>query len=264
MPNTCAAPPEQLGLFEAGGADMLVWQHPNANRQTRLGDALVAYEFKRARRRTIGLAVSPKGLSVRAPAWVPVGEIEQFLLSKASWVLDKLRYMQTRAQRPERVWQDGMAWAYLGRDYTVQLDPTHRFDGAGVGLVGHTVSVALPHDCGPERLRDTLQAWMMSQARTCFTQRLNHYAPRLGVRWTRLSLSSAATRWGTAKADGSIRLNWHLMALPLELVDYVVVHELSHLREMNHSPAFWAVVASVMPDYAEHRRALQRHGMAEL
>jgi predicted metal-dependent hydrolase len=79
-----------------------------------------------------------------------------------------------------------------------------------------------------------------------------------------LSLSSAATRWGTAKADGSIRLNWHLMALPLELVDYVVVHELSHLREMNHSPAFWAVVASVMPDYAERRRTLQRHGLADL
>lgn len=264
MPNTCAAPPEQLGLFEAGGSDMLVWQHPNANRQARLGDAVVAYEFKRARRRTIGLAVSAKGLSVRAPAWVPVGEIEQFLLSKATWVLDKLRDMQTRAQRPERVWQDGMPWAYLGRDYTVQLDPTHRFKGAGVGLVGNTVSVALPHDCGPERLRDTLQAWMMSQARTCFTERLNHFAPQLGVRWTRLSLSSAATRWGTAKADGSIRLNWHLMALPLELVDYVVVHELSHLREMNHSPAFWAVVASVMPDYAERRRVLQRHGMAEL
>jgi predicted metal-dependent hydrolase len=124
--------------------------------------------------------------------------------------------------------------------------------------------VALPHDCGPERLRDTLQAWMMNQARSCFTERLNHFAPQLGVSWTRLSLSSAATRWGTAKADGSIRLNWHLMALPLELVDYVVVHELSHLREMNHSPAFWAVVASVLPDYVERRRALQRHGMAEL
>ena len=263
MPKACAAPPEQLGLFEASGADMLVWQHPNANRQARLGDAVVAYEFKRARRRTIGLAVGPKGLSVRAPNWVPLGEIEQFLLSKATWVLDKLRDMQTRAQRPERVWQDGMVWAYLGSEYTVKLDPTHRFEGAGVGLVGSTLSVALPHDCGPERLRDTLHAWMMRQARSCLTERLNHYAPQLGVRWTRLSLSRAATRWGTAKADGSIRLNWHLMALPLTLVDYVVVHELSHLREMNHSPAFWAVVASVMPDYAERRRLLQRHGMAD-
>ena len=255
---------EQLGLFAAGDSDPLCWRHPQANRQTRLGDAVVAYEFKRARRRTIGLQVGPKGLSVRAPAWVPVDEIEAFLSSKTQWVLDKLREMQDRAKRPAVQWQHGMVWAYLGREYTVQMDPTHRFEGVGAGLVGNTLSVALPHDCGPERLRDAVHAWMMTQARHCFTERLNHYAPLLGVRWTRLSLSSAATRWGTAKADGSIRLNWHLMALPLELVDYVVVHELSHLREMNHSPAFWAVVASVMPDYAERRRALQRHGLADL
>lgn len=264
MPKRLVSPPSQLGLFEPGVDDARCWRHPRANRQARLGEAVVAYELTRARRRTIGLAVGPLGLSVRAPGWVPVGEIDQFVQTKAQWVLDKLAQMHARAQQPARVWQDGMTWAWLGRDLHVQLDPTHRFDGAGVGVVGNLLCVALPYDCGPERLRDTLHAWTMAQARLVLTQRLNHFAPQLGVRWTRLSLSSAATLWGTAKTDGSIRLNWHLMHLPLDLVDYVVVHELSHLRQMNHSPAFWAVVGSVMPDYPERRRTLQRHGVAAL
>ena len=102
------------------------------------------------------------------------------------------------------------------------------------------------------------QAWLMRQAQGNFVQRLDHFAPLLGVRHTRLRLSSAGTRWGSASADGSIRLNWRLIHLHQDLIDYVVVHELSHLRHMDHSPQFWAVVASVMPDHAERRRALRR------
>ena len=84
------------------------------------------------------------------------------------------------------------------------------------------------------------------------------FSPLLGVRYEKLRLSSAGTRWGSASADGTIRLNWRLIHLKLEMVDYVVVHELSHLRHMDHSPQFWGVVASVMPDHMARRRALKR------
>jgi predicted metal-dependent hydrolase len=98
----------------------------------------------------------------------------------------------------------------------------------------------------------------MAQARQLFTQRLDHFAPALGVRWTQLSLSSAATRWGSAGADGRIRLNWRLIHFKPSVIDYVVAHELSHLRVMNHSPQFWETVASVMPDYREQQQTLKR------
>jgi predicted metal-dependent hydrolase len=107
-------------------------------------------------------------------------------------------------------------------------------------------------------LRDSVQAWLTEQARQHLTARLRHYAPVVGVRWTRLRLSSATTRWGSAHADGAIHLNWRLIHLAPELIDYVVVHELCHLREMNHSPAFWRLVEAVLPDQAERRRALRR------
>ena len=97
----------------------------------------------------------------------------------------------------------------------------------------------------------------MRQARRLFNERLNHYAPKLGVQWTRLSLSSAGTLWGTARHDGSIRLNWRLVHFRLAVIDYVVAHELAHLRVMDHSPRFWETVRSVVPDYAELRGQLQ-------
>ncbi len=97
----------------------------------------------------------------------------------------------------------------------------------------------------------------MRQAQAHFTQRLNHFAPLLGVQWRSLRLSSAQTRWGSAKSDGSIRLNWRLLHYRPAVIDYVVAHELAHLREMNHSAAFWRTVASVVPDYAALRRCLR-------
>jgi predicted metal-dependent hydrolase len=89
------------------------------------------------------------------------------------------------------------------------------------------------------------------------------FAERLGVRMTRLSLSSAATRWGSASADGRIRLNWRLVHFATPVIDYVVTHELAHLREMNHSPAFWAVVRTALPGYEQARGAL-RHEVLPL
>jgi predicted metal-dependent hydrolase len=89
-----------------------------------------------------------------------------------------------------------------------------------------------------------------------FESRLHFFAPQLGVNWRSLKLSSAQGRWGSAKSDGSIRLNWRLMHFRLPVIDYVVVHELSHLRHMNHSPQFWETVHSIMPDYAKRKTEL--------
>jgi predicted metal-dependent hydrolase len=120
-----------------------------------------------------------------------------------------------------------------------------------------TLRLGLPHHATPAQIRDAVQAWLMRQARALFTERLDHFAPLLGVQWQRLSLSSAATRWGSASADGPIRLNWRLLHHKLSVIDYVVAHELSHLRVMDHSPRFWDTVHSVMPDYALRRSQLK-------
>ena len=125
-----------------------------------------------------------------------------------------------------------------------------------IGIIGLGY-VGLPLAAGPEQIRDAVQSWLQRQARRIFEERCGHFAPQLGVRVKKLSLSSAQTRWGSASADGSIRLNWRLVHFAMPSIDYVVAHELAHLREMNHSPRFWDVVRSVLPDYEVARGSLK-------
>ena len=250
------------------------FRHPRANRESRLCEAVVAYEFKRARRRTIGFQVGADGLVVSAPKWVPLYEVESALQEKATWVLKKLdetrlRKQQLDANRIE--WQDGTSLPFLGEQVIVVLDPRHAFGEVGAvlhtddaapnltlaGVPRLTLHVALPHSATSAQIRDAAQAWLMRQAKRVFTERLNHFAPLLKVQWKKLSLSSAGTRWGSASADGSIRLNWRLIHFSMSVIDYVVAHELSHLRVMDHSPRFWGTVATVVPDYAKLRHQLK-------
>ena len=247
-------------------------RHPRANRECRLGEQLVAYQFQRAARRTIGLSVGPKGLSVRAPHWTPLAEVDALLLRKADWVLAKLRQLEqaSRLAPAPTEWREGSVLPCLGRSLVLELCPDSspdpgpglHSDGLDAALADGRLRLALARDAGPERVRALAQAWLMRAAQQVFLERLEHFAPRLGVRYSSLKLSSAATRWGSASANGSLRLNWRLVHLELELIDYVVVHELSHLRQMNHGPEFWRVVASVMPDYEPRRQRLRRVRLA--
>jgi len=239
-----------------------LWAHPRATRQITMDTCVVAYEFKRGKRRTIGLVVGPDGLSVSAPRWTPIAEVEDLLRQKAAWVLEKLqaaRERRTQTDRARITWRDGVVFPWLGRDATVVLDPEHTSSAALHDTPqGVQLRLGLPHHASEAQIRDVAQAWLMREAERVFIGRLNHFAALLGVRWTRLRLSSAGTRWGSASADGVIRLNWRLVHFRLDVVDYVVAHELSHLRVMDHSPRFWDTVAQVLPDYGERREELNR------
>ena len=244
--------------------------HPQANRHILLRHTRVAYHFKRAKRRTIGMVVGPDGLVVSAPRWVVLTEVESALQEKGDWIVRKLDEMRERSQRMAQqnmVWQEGSCLPFLGETMVLVLDPGHQFQEAGASLlprspdaapdVPHRLCLGLPHHADPAQIRDAVQAWLMRQAKRIFTERLNHFAPRLQVQWHKLSLSSATTRWGTASADGAIRLNWRLVHFKMDVIDYVVAHELSHLRVMNHGPQFWETVGTVVPDYAQRRQLLK-------
>lgn len=241
------------------------YRHTEADREVRLGDCRVGYRLRRARRKSIGFSVSTEGLSVSAPRWVGVGDIEAALREKAGWILRKLAEQRERSRRIESsrvVWRDGTSLPFLGETVILVLDP--RVSGAVLNAEGRalpgvphmTLHLGLPHTAEPAQMRDMVQSWLQRQARRVFEERCAHFAPLLGVKMTRLRLSAAQTRWGSASADGSIRLNWRLIHFGMPVIDYVVAHELAHLREMNHSAAFWDVVRSVVPDYQSARGAL--------
>jgi predicted metal-dependent hydrolase len=243
------------------------FRHPDANREVLLGTVLVAYEFRRAKRKNIGFSVGPEGLVVSAPRWVTLSEVDRAVREKRRWIVSKLEAARERQDRLEAAridWKDGATFPYLGESVIVVLDP--RNDAGGVlntdgealpGVPRLTLHLGLPQTAQPAQIRDAVQAWLMRQAKRLFAERLDHYAPLLKVQWRKLTLSSAGTLWGTAHSDGSIRLNWRLVHFGLPVIDYVVAHELSHLRVMDHSPRFWETVRTVVPNYTELRSKLK-------
>ena len=237
--------------------------HEQASQQIRLAGHTVNYELLRSRRRTMTFSVSPAGLSVRAPFGMSQPSIESAVQEKGSWIVRKLSGMQQRQERMAALkmdWQAGAQLAYLGGTLQVQVDPQaakHALTCTDDAANRAVLTLALPVAVSEKKIRDATKKWMLQQATQHYTSRMNHYAALLGVTWRTLALTNANTRWGSAKADGSIRLHWRLMQFSPEVIDYVVAHELSHLRELNHSPRFWAIVASVMPDYETRQKQLK-------
>ncbi|ODU08081.1 MAG: metal-dependent hydrolase [Rubrivivax sp. SCN 71-131] len=273
-PRSAAGLPAQLSLFDDAGLSLKeppagrlppaamppTFMHPRAQRRIALAGQLVHYELRRGRRRSIGFVVGAEGLSVSAPRWVGLGEVESALREKEAWILRKLHDQAERSRRMQAArieWREGAQLPFLGEAVILLLDPRcsgavlHGADGTLPGMPRLTLHLGLPQQATQAQMRDLVQGWLQRQARRVFEERCAHFAPRLGVQVRRITLSSATTRWGSASADGSIRLHWRLVHFALPVIDYVVTHELAHLREMNHSPAFWEVVRSVIPDY-EH------------
>jgi predicted metal-dependent hydrolase len=267
-PGPAALPAMQLSLFDepppASAAPPAVeepapgFAHPRAKAHITLDGHRVAYALRRSRRRSIGFVIAADGLAVSAPRWVGLADIEAALREKAAWILRKLHEQRERARRLDAAridWRDGTQLPFLGEPIRLRLDTLA--NGAVLHAEARALHLGLPASAEPQQIRDTVQSWLQRQARRIFEERCALFAPRLNVRMKRLSLSSATTRWGSASADGSIRLNWRLVHFALPVIDYVVAHELAHLREMNHSPAFWDVVRTAVPDYQSARGALR-------
>ncbi|MFM9880646.1 MAG: M48 family metallopeptidase, partial [Burkholderiaceae bacterium] len=250
------------------------FSHPLANRQALLKGLVVGYELRRVKRRSIGFVVGADGLAVRAPSWLPLPDVDKAVQDKADWIVKKLAENQQRQERivATRIeWKDGAELLFLGQKVRIVLASPMASAGAVLVAPSELVGVAagqgdapclhlgLPREASTGQIRDAVQAWLMRQAKRIFQERLDHFAAQLGVRWTRLTLSNAGTRWGSARADGSIRLHWRLVHYRMATLDYVVAHELSHLRVMNHSPLFWDTVRSVMPGYAEQITYLKKN-----
>jgi predicted metal-dependent hydrolase len=226
-----------------------------------LGSHAVEFELRRSSRRSIGFTIDDDGLRVTAPKRVTLAEVDSALRAKQRWILSKLhergeRRLQ-RMQRPALRWEDGAQIPYMGGEITLRLQPAARshcrFDADAREL-----SVGVVPGLAEWQLKERIRRWYHDEATRVFGERLDHYAARMGVTYKSFALSSAGTRWGSCTIAGNIRLNWRLIHYPLALIDYVVAHELAHLREMNHSAAFWATVGEVYPDYDGARLALRK------
>lgn len=232
-------------------------------------DVRLVFTLQRSRRRSIGLSVSEQGLKVTAPSWVSLQQIDLAVLEKFDWVQRKLQTFQVRQHKRQLTasnWRSGGIVAYLGQSIALECGPHDNpearaqvwFDGQPEApKTGDKLWLPLPPDSEIEQVRDLAQGWLQRQAKACFAQRLDHFAATTGLRPSSWRLSSATGRWGSCTVEGKISLNWRLIHFELHIIDYVIAHELAHLRQMNHSPAFWDEVKTICPDYLTAYKALK-------
>jgi len=215
-----------------------------------LGGRPLAYLLKRSSaRRTIALRVSDQGqVVVNAPWRLPLSGIEAFLHRHQDWVWQRLEGISHA-----HVWRSGMSLPYRGgRCELLWLPdvPAKAHLQAGLVRVG-----------GPwQEVERQVLAWYRREAAERLAERLAYHAGRIGVQTPAWRLSNARTRWGSLSPKGVVSLNWRLVKMPDTVLDYVICHELAHLRQRNHSPAFWREVAELYPHHHQAREHLRQLG----
>jgi hypothetical protein len=202
--------------------------------------------------------VDDEGLTVSAPWRSSERRITAVIRDAEDWILRKLA---TWAAHPSRrqSWVDGDIIRYLGRDLRLQVESHAPAAIATLGD-GDCLRIAVPRPAEPDDVKALTVKWLRRHAQTHFIERIGVIAPMLEVPVPRLFLSGARTRWGSCNARCEVRLNWRLIQAPGPTIDYVVAHELAHLREMNHSRRFWDLVAGVCPQHRDARAELDRMG----
>jgi predicted metal-dependent hydrolase len=227
----------------------------------------IAFRLLRSRRQSLGLLLDPEeGLQVRAPLGASDARVDALVLSKAPWVLKHLESLASRGLPPQpRAYESGEAFAFQGRDLLLEVLSGQRGGRPRVELIRERLVVVLGQDLGsPARtlaVRGALALWYRRQAALHLPPRAAYFAQALGLQTPPLvTVRDQKRRWGSCNAKGEVRLNWRLVMAPPDLSDYVAAHEACHLRVPNHSPSFWELLASLLPDCRARRRRLNQLG----
>ena len=219
---------------------------------TLAGEPLDYTLVRRRGRRGVGLKVDSAGLTVSAPLSIPLARVEKMVLESESWLLGKLAVWRER-QVPVQRWEDGASLPYLGEALTLRLAAGRR---AAAQLEGAELRVTVAART-EDAIRKAAVAWYRRTALVHFAQRAFFFSRLAVLAPPRVMLSSANSRWGSCNSRREVRLAWRLVKARPALVDYVVCHELAHLRHMNHSREFWAEVGRLCPDYRGLREELE-------
>lgn len=238
---------------------------PGARWQTLdLDGWILGYALRRARRKTIGLHIRDTGLAIQAPAWATRAQIEEAIRHKTAWIRSKLADRDRRLEQlalQASQWRHGGRIPYLGVAIELRLDGAQaaRYEGDPAAPAdGDRLFLPLPEGADAGRIQERAQAWLQTRARTDFDARLRRCLAQAGQTIAGWGLSSAQGRWGSCTSSRRIRLNWRLIHFAPSLIDYVIAHEVAHLKEMNHGPGFWREVERLCPDFRAARDTLRR------
>ena len=226
------------------------------------GGTDIAYTIKRStkRKKTLAVTVEPAGsVLIVAPAHFKTDALDAIVTRKAPWIARRLEHVRSQnPPRPPREFVSGESVLYLGRHYRLKVLPGATGEAK---LRGGWVHVPVQdEEHRVPTVRATLVSWFRRHARKRLPERVEASCGKVGVSIPRILISDQLKRWGSCDRSGTVRLNWRIIQAPMRLVDYVVVHELSHLRHRGHGVDYWRAVGRVMPDYERRREELRTRG----
>lgn len=208
----------------------------------------------RSKRRTIAIIIERDGgVTVRAPMRVSQAEITSFVREKSSWIIRTREKLISISETPAKQYGDEETFLFLGSFFNLKLvkpqRPSLKFDN--VFTLSHTAQ---------KRGAATFTRWYKQRAYDVISERVAHYAKKYNFAPKQVKITSAKTRWGSCSPNGTLNFTWRLVMAPLDVIDYVVVHELVHLRVKDHSSKFWKAVEAIYPEYKKQRKWLRENG----
>jgi len=211
------------------------------------------HKLIRSRRKSIALMIAPDAmLVVRAPLGISISAIQELIEKKHKWIESKQSEVLKRGSVRRKTFTDGEAFLFLGEEFSFKA-----MDGDEIHIAGRELLF-------PRRFLAKAEArliyWYKEKAIEVIAESANHYSRVSGWKFKTINITSAERRWGSCSFSGAINFSWKLIMAPREVVDYVVVHELAHITEKNHSPRFWKKVESILPNYKVHEKWLKDHG----
>lgn len=226
------------------------------------GKRKINFFVKRSKKRkTISIFVDPiEGVFLRAPLKPTMNFLSKLIHSKAAWILDKQhRIDEVMDNFPEREFITGETFLYLGRQLRLKIFKSK--NKSSITVKGGRFLVNLNNDLDTIAVvRNKLIHWYKIHAKIILSKRVKMYAKKMNLIVPKIILANQSKRWGSCNHKGCIRFNWHIIMAPVWLIDYIVVHELCHLKHINHSKDFWKILGTILPDYEVRRERLRKEG----
>lgn len=243
------------------------------------GNEEIQYKTVRSNRKTVAIHILEDGsVKVSAPFNVTENQIDEIINEKISWILKKQEQLKRiyKEKNVDRKFEDGEKISYLGKDYSLKIIKTKKDVQTEVVIDNENMVIYINENFiekdnkdsegskdstdSKEHIRNIIKKWFIERFRDIILERIEKYSSVIGVTPTKITIREQKTRWGSCSSKGSINLNWKLVMAPMKVIDYVIVHELCHMIEMNHSKNYWNVVSTIMPDYDEYRKWLKENG----
>lgn len=217
----------------------------------------IEYDIKYSNRKSIAIQlVGPFKVLLKGPK-VQFSVFEKILMDKWSWIIENSQKFQS--QKQPRAYENGDVFNILGKRFKVKVQE-HKLARADISMVEDELLFYVPFNSPPEVFEQLMEGILRKVLKEFLNWRIPHFQKHFNKRVNNISVRNQKTRWGSCSSAGNLSFNYRLALAPLDVVDYIIVHEMSHLEHLNHSKSYWKKVHQVMPDYKKHDKWLKDYG----